>query len=93
MKWLSDDNWQTATIEDIPSYMKVSLGDVVETSGATGIFPKGILVGTVIKVEEIEGTQFLNVKIAISEDYASIYNSYIIQNKLREQFKLLKQGE
>ena len=22
IKWLSDDNWQTATIEDIPSYMK-----------------------------------------------------------------------
>ena len=93
IKWLSDDNWQTATVEDIPSYIKISLGDVIETSGATGIFPKGILVGTVIKVEEIEGTQFLNVKIAISEDYASIYNSYIIQNKLRKQFKLLKQGE
>ena len=60
---------------------------------ATGIFPSGILVGKVIKVDEIEGSQFLNIKIAISENYASLFNSYIIQNKLRDQFKLQKQEE
>ena len=93
VKWLADDDWQTATVEDIPSYMKVSPGDLIETSGATGIFPSGILVGKVIKVDEIEGSQFLNIKIAISENYASLFNSYIIQNKLRDQFKLQKQEE
>ena len=93
VKWLADDDWQTATVEDIPSYMKVFTGDLIETSGATGIFPSGILVGKVIKVDEIEGSQFLNIKIAISENYASLFNSYIIQNKLRDQFKLQKQEE
>ena len=45
LKWGTNDNWLSATVEDIPSYIDIKIGDIIETSGASGIFPKGVLVG------------------------------------------------
>ena len=81
LKWSKNDNWQSATIEDVPSYVTVEIGDEIETSGASGIFPEGILVGKVIKIEEIEATQFFRIRISLVEDYASIYNAYVVKNE------------
>ena len=81
LKWSKNDNWQSATIEDVPNYVTVEIGDVIETSGASGIFPEGILVGKVIKIEKIEATQFFRIRISLVEDYASIYNAYVVKNE------------
>lgn len=90
LKWSRNDNWQTATIEDVPSYVNVKIGDVIETSGASGIFPEGVLVGKVIKIDEIEATQFFRIKISLVEDYASIYNAYVVKNENLKDLQLIK---
>ena len=90
LKWSRNDNWQTATIEDVPSYVNVKIGDVIETSGASGIFPEGVLVGKVIKMDEIEATQFFRIKISLVEDYASIYNAYVVKNENLKDLQLIK---
>ena len=89
LKWATNDNWLSATVEDIPSYIDIKIGDIIETSGASGIFPKGVLVGKVIKVLPIEATQFLEVKISIAEDYASIYNAYVVKNENLKDIQLI----
>jgi rod shape-determining protein MreC len=90
LKWSKNDNWQTATIEDVPSYVNIKIGDVIETSGASGIFPSGILVGKVIKVNQIEATQFFRIKISLAEDYASIYNAYVVKNENLKELQVIK---
>ena len=90
LKWSKNDNWQTATIEDVPSYVNIEIGDVIETSGASGIFPSGILVGKVIKVNQIEATQFFRIKISLAEDYASIYNAYVVKNANLKELQVIK---
>lgn len=93
LKWATNDNWLSATVEDIPSYIDIKIGDIIETSGASGIFPKGVLVGKVIKVLPIEATQFLEVKISIAEDYASIYNAYVVKNENLKDIQLINNVE
>lgn len=90
LKWNSSDNWQTATIEDVPSYMNVKIGDLIETSGASGLFPQGIVVGTVVKSEKIPATQFLKIKISLVEDYASVVSAYVVENKQLPELNRVK---
>jgi len=37
-------------VENIPQDTKIVVGDVVETSGLGGIYPKGIIVGTIVEI-------------------------------------------
>ena len=90
LKWNPSDNWQTATIEDVPSYMNVKIGDLIETSGASGLFPQGIVVGTVVKSEKIPATQFLKIKISLVEDYASVVSAYVVENKQLPELNRVK---
>ena len=46
-----------------------------------------------IKVLPIEATQFLEVKISIAEDYASIYNAYVVKNENLKDIQLINNVE
>tara|TARA_B100002052_G_scaffold210726_1_gene192745 strand:- start:13 stop:738 length:726 start_codon:yes stop_codon:yes gene_type:complete len=42
-------------LNGIPYHQEVALGQVVLTSGLGGVFPRGIAIGTVLRIEEEEG--------------------------------------
>jgi len=50
---------------------EVKKGDLVETSGAGGVFPKGLTIG---KVTEVEPDSYGLTKIAYVEPAADMYN-------------------
>ncbi|TLD83566.1 rod shape-determining protein MreC [Helicobacter sp. MIT 11-5569] len=59
-------------VDYIPLYSKVEIGEQVITNGFDEIFYPGILVGVVESVEEQQGYQIANVKLAI-KDAAAFY--------------------
>src|SRR5690606_10501650 len=44
--WDGDD-YRFCQLTDIPTHSKINKGDTVETSELSGIFPEGIMVGTI----------------------------------------------
>lgn len=69
---------------DIPKWSKVV------TRGAGGIFPRGLTVGKVEKVESVEGKAFWNVTIMYSEDYRKLQRVYVIKNLFKDEQKKIE---
>lgn len=69
---------------DIPKWSKVV------TKGGSGIFPKGIVVGKVYEMHEVEGQAFWDVRIYFTEDYRKLQKVYVVHNLLLEEQRKLE---
>ena len=56
----------------LPPSSDIREGDVILTSGLTTSFPKGLMVGTVTRVERVEGALYPDVEVLPSADLAAI---------------------
>jgi len=65
----------------------VKEGDVVITSGLGRIFPKGLPVGTISKVEEGEGTLFKKIEVTPAADFSKLEEVLVILQAPREERK------
>jgi rod shape-determining protein MreC len=64
-----DKNQKNITIEYIPIWKKINIGDEVVTSGMDNIFPANIQVGKIVEITKLSTTQKAKVK-----PYAKVYN-------------------
>jgi rod shape-determining protein MreC len=60
------------------------------TRGGSGIFPKGIPVGKVERIESIEGEPLWNVVVRYSEDYRTLQRVYVVKNLMIEEQQALE---
>lgn len=79
-----------ALLNDIPSHVKVKVGDRVVTSGLSVVYPGGIPVGFVTEVSG-QGEDFYRLKIRFSEDYRRIDQVYVVKNLYKEDIDACKQ--
>lgn len=56
----------------------VQVGDAVLTSGLDGIFPKGQLIGTVVRVGTQDGRMFQDVEVKLSADLTKIEEVLVV---------------
>ena len=62
----------------IPPLAEVKKGDTVITSGLTGDFPRGILIGQVLQVGELEGNLFQTARVSPVVDFGKLEEVLII---------------
>jgi rod shape-determining protein MreC len=77
-------NYRNGTLEDIPTHVNLQPGDTIITSGNSHIFPEGIMIGTVDKVNAREQL-FKTATVVFSVDYNQLYYAYIIENTSRDE--------
>jgi len=75
---VTGDRGQTATVKYLPLMAEVRVGDVVLTSGMGGVFPKGILVGTVTATHRKSGALFQEAAIQPSVDFGRLEEVLVI---------------
>ena len=86
--WIPEDNnFQNIFVTNIPIYTKVKLGDYFITSGAEGLFPRGLKVGKVIEIKENIEQQTLDIKLKNEEDFSRTKIGFIVFNKTAEEIK------
>lgn len=73
-----------AHLFDIPSHAKVSLGDSIVTSTYSGIFPRGILIGTVSGLGE-SGESFKEIEVRLSTNFRTLSYVYIVRNLFKAE--------
>jgi rod shape-determining protein MreC len=79
------ESFEYATLNDIPTHVRLLKGDTVVTSQYTKMFPENIMVGTVDSYYK-EGTKpFYTVKVKLSTDFKKLTHVYIVDNKLRQE--------
>jgi rod shape-determining protein MreC len=62
----------------LPILSEVGAGDMILTSGLTGIFPKGMMIGQVLEVQKKENALFQVVRIKPTVDFAKIEEVLVI---------------
>ena len=87
LSWDGRD-YRRAVLSEIPQHVSVNVGDTIETTGYSAIFPEGILVGTVSDFEKIGG-DFYRITISLVTDFKKLHFVDIIGNmKKTEQLDL-----
>lgn len=78
-------------LDAIPKHATVQNGDTVQTSGYSNIFPKGIPIGIVEKVNEKTGSGFLDINVRLFNDLSNLKYVYVVENIFDDEQKKLDQ--
>jgi len=68
-------------LDYVPVISDVKEGDVVVTSGISDIFPKGIEIGYVSKIDTIRTEHFKVIHVEPSVDLTNVEEAFVIRNK------------
>ena len=83
-----DDNY--AVLSEIPQHVSVIMGDTIETTGYSAIFPEGVMVGTVSDFKKI-GSDFYKITVMLITDFNKLQFVNVLGNmKKTEQLDLEK---
>jgi rod shape-determining protein MreC len=89
LSWDGRD-YRYAVLSEIPQHVLVNVGDTIETTGYSAIFPEGEIVGTVSDYEKFGG-DFYKITILLMTDFKKIHFVDVIGNmKKTEQLELEK---
>jgi rod shape-determining protein MreC len=83
-------SYQYAVLNEIPQHVNVNIGDTIETTGFSAIFPEGSVIGTVSDYEKTGG-DFYKIKILLMTDFKKLRFVDVIGNlKKKEETDLEK---
>lgn len=87
--WGQDD-YRYVNLQDFPRYEKFEIGDTVITSGYSGIFPEGIMIGVVEDSKGQSDDNFLILKVRLSTDFSTLKDVLVVKNHNREEITELE---
>ncbi len=76
--WDGSD-YQFSNLIDIPTHARIKKGDTIITSSLSGIFPEGLMVGTVESYERKQNESFYTVKVRLSADFKKVNHISVIK--------------
>lgn len=80
-----------AFVTDIPRHAHFKIGDVVETSGYSSVFPPGILVGKILKVYNSTDGLSYRLRVRLSTNFGNLRDVCVIKDfSSYERKQLLK---
>lgn len=83
-----------AYVDDIPRHAHFRLGDFVETSGYSSIFPPGIIAGQVLHVYNSADGLSYRVQVRLTTDFGNLRDVCVIDNSgMEERIDLLRNAE
>lgn len=86
-------NPRFAQLKDIPTHVKVKLGDSVTTTGYSQKFPENIFVGRVVRCDLKSGDNFYNIEVALSTSFSTLRYVYIVEDNFAEELSNLESKE
>ncbi len=84
LKWDGKDH-RYAQLNDVPGHADVQVGDTLVTRGASGIYPVGVPVGTVVEKEQRPGSNFHRIRVELFNDFGKLRYVYVAENLLRQE--------
>ena len=90
LRWDGEDP-QFSTLSDIQSFVDVQKGYSVETMGASGIFPEGVMVGVVDSISPMAESSTWKIKIKLSANIQQAKHAYVLENVFEEEILELEE--
>lgn len=89
LKW-KGGNTLRAYMEDVPRYAHIKVGDIVETSGFSNVFPAGIFLGKVAKIKNSSDGLAYELEILLGTDMSNLRHVNIISNLNKKELDSLR---
>ncbi|MCR5470583.1 MAG: rod shape-determining protein MreC [Prevotella sp.] len=80
LHWYGGDP-SVAYVEDVPRHAKFKLGEWIETSGFSSIFPSGVLVGQIEQAYNSSDGLSYKLKVRLSTDFSCVRDVCVISDK------------
>lgn len=84
-------DYKFCQLTDIPTHAKIKMNDTVITSELSGIFPEGIMVGTIDSYERRQNEPFYTARVKLSADLKKLNHVYVIKNRFKFEKDSLEQ--
>ena len=78
--WNNNGDVRYMTLNDIPKHVPIKLGDKVETSGYSNLFPSGINIGKIVGKRIPPGSSTYELKVKLYQDMTKIKFAYVVIN-------------
>ena len=89
LSWDGTDHMH-AVLSEKPQHVTINIGDTVETTGYSAVFPEGIMVGTISEFEKT-GSDFYRITVLLKTDFRKLHYVNVIGNLQKsEQLELEK---
>lgn len=85
-------NYNVVQLVDIPRQAPLQIGDTIETGGRSAIFPEGIPIGAISKIN-IGNTANNTVEVTLFNDMSNLSYVYVIKNWDKLEIKSLEEEE
>ena len=83
-----------AYVDDIPRHAHFRLGDLIETSGYSAMFPPGIIAGQVLHVYNSPDGLSYRVQVRLTTDFGNLRDVCVIDNSaMKERIDLLRSAQ
>lgn len=82
--WNGND-YTIVTMKDVPTHVKIRIGDTVISSGYSLMFPEGIPIGSVYSYDINKGKDFYEIKVKLFNDLNNISYVYIVNNLMKDE--------
>jgi rod shape-determining protein MreC len=76
----------------IPPHVKPQIGDTVVTSGYNAVFPPGVMIGTISKLDLDKEALFYDIKIKLSQDFQKLSYVTVVKSHLKHEQDSLEQS-
>ncbi len=86
-------NPRYGSLLDIPKNIPVYKGDTAVTSGYSAIFPPGLTIGYIQKIETAKSDNFYHIRLRFATDFQSLQYVYVIKNLNAGEQKNLEDKE
>ena len=80
-----------AILDDIPRHARFKIGDIVETSGFSSVFPAGLFIGKVKTIENSDDGLSYKLRVQLSIDFARIQDVCVVAQEFQAEVKDLEQ--
>ena len=88
LKWDGVD-YNVVQLLDIPRQAPIKIGDTIETGGKSTIFPEGILIGTILKINP-GNTADNKVDVLLFNNMSNLGYIYVVKNLDKEEIQSLE---
>lgn len=82
-------NSRQAKMLYVPRHVKAQVGDTIVTSGYNAVFPEDINVGIIAKVTPGADSNYLDIVLNLSTDFAKLNYVYVVENTHRVELDSL----
>lgn len=88
LAWDGKD-YRYMNLSDIPQHVKIKVGDTVETSGYSSLFPPGVFIG-LVESYKVQGGNFLQLRVRLKIDFKKLRYVDVVTSYRKEEIQKIE---